>query len=104
MINFLTVDCSDANIAGLLKFVGSIITLIQYGVPILLIVMGMLDLGKAVIASKDDEIKKAQTTLVKRLISAVAVYFVIAIVKFVLGIIGGDATSGAKACIDALFK
>ena len=35
-----------------------IIPLIQIGIPIILIILGMLDLGKAVIASKEDEIKK----------------------------------------------
>ena len=37
-----------------------IIPLIQVGIPLILIVLGMLDLGKAVVASKEDEIKSAQ--------------------------------------------
>ena len=61
-----------------------IIILIQFGVPLLLIIFGMLDLGKAVIASKEDEIKKGQQMFIKRLIAAVIVFFVIAIVELVV--------------------
>ena len=35
-----------------------VIPIIQIGIPILLIIFGMLDLGKAVVAGKEDEIKK----------------------------------------------
>ena len=46
----------------------------------------MIDLGKAVVAGKDDEIKKNQQLLVKRAISAVAVFFVVTLVTLVFGI------------------
>lgn len=45
-------------------------------VPILLILLGVLDFGKAVIASKEDQMKKAQETFVKRIIAAVAIFFI----------------------------
>lgn len=63
-----------------------LVPLLQIGIPIILIVYGMLDLGKAVIAGKDDEIKKNQQLLIKRAISAVAVFFVVTIVTLVFGI------------------
>ena len=50
--------------------VSTAITIIKIAVPILLIIFGMLDLGKAVIASKEDEIKKGQQTFIKRAITA----------------------------------
>ena len=63
------------------------VTIIKIVVPILLIIFGMLDLGKAVIASKEDEIKKGQTTFIKRIIAAVIVFFVIQIVQIVIGFV-----------------
>lgn len=45
-------------------------------VPIMIIVLGILDLSKAVIASKEDEMKKAQSKFIKRVIIGVAVFFV----------------------------
>ena len=67
--------------------VRSLIALLQWGVPILLVVFGMLDLGKAVMAGKEDEMKKAQGTLIKRVIYAVAVYLVVAIVSLVMSLV-----------------
>ena len=81
-----------------------IIPLIQIGIPIILIILGMLDLGKAVVASKEDEIKNAQKMLIKRAIYAVAIFFVVLIVQVVFGLldttndeaIEGGSTSWAE--------
>lgn len=62
-----------------------VLPLIQIGIPIILIVLGTIDLGKAVIASKEDEIKNAQKMLVKRCIYAAAVFFVVTLVTIVFG-------------------
>jgi len=86
---FLTFDSMLPNILS------TIVTLIKIGVPILLIVFGMLDLGKAVMAQKEDEIKKGQQTFIKRLIAAAIVFFVVFIVQLLLGIVApkGDNTN-----------
>ena len=60
----------------LVNLVHDVILIIQILVPIGLIIWGMLDLGKAVIAQKDDEIKKGQQTLIKRITAAAIVFFV----------------------------
>ena len=70
--------------------VSTVVMLIKIIVPILLIIFGMLDLAKAVIASKEDEIKKAQMTFVKRLIAAAIVFFVFIIVKLVISFVADD--------------
>lgn len=73
--------------------VNTIVVVIKIVVPILLIIFGMLDLGKAVVAAKEDEIKKGQQVFIKRAIAAVIVFFVIQIVQLVIGFISkGDAT------------
>lgn len=69
-----------------------IIPIIQIGIPIILIILGMLDLGKAVVASKEDEIKNAQKMLIKRAIYAVAIFFVVLIVQLVFGLLGSAGT------------
>lgn len=71
--------------------VSTAILIIKIVVPILLIIFGMLDLGKAVVASKEEEIKKGQQTFIKRVIAAVIVFFVIQIVQLLVGFISnGD--------------
>ena len=67
-----------------------IIPIVQIGIPIILIVLGMLDLGKAVVASKEDEIKSAQKLLIKRAIYAIAIFFIVLIVQVVFGLLSSD--------------
>lgn len=75
---------------------------IQVVVPILLIIWGMLDLGKAVIAQKEDEIKKGQQTFIKRLIAAAIVFFVVTIVKLLLSLVSDDTS--ISGCIDEILN
>ena len=60
--------------------------IIQIGIPILLIIMGSIDLGKAVLSSDDKEIKGATSKLIKRAIAAIAVFFVVTIVTLLMDI------------------
>ena len=64
---------------------------IMIAVPILLVIFGMIDLLKGVSAQKEDEIKKGQQTFFKRVIAAVIVFFVIAIVKAVVSAVSGNS-------------
>ena len=81
----LTMDIMIPDIVSL------IVNLIKIGIPILLIIFGMLDLGKAVMAQKEDEIKKSQQMFLKRLLSAALVFFVVMIVQVVFNLVGGDS-------------
>jgi surface polysaccharide O-acyltransferase-like enzyme len=89
-----TVDQSIINV------IKAIISIIQIGVPILLVIWGMLDLGKAVIAQKEDEIKNGQKIFMKRLIAAAIVFFIVVIVKFLVQLVGGPADN---SCWKAIF-
>lgn len=80
--------------------VSTVVMLIKIIVPILLIIFGMLDLAKAVIASKEDEIKKAQMTFVKRLIAAVIVFFVVSLVQMVVRFVAGNDESSVMGCFN----
>lgn len=82
-MNFLVSICSS-EFQPVWNVVGFIVKTIWIGVPILLIVLGMIDLGKAVIASKEEEVKKATKAFGKRFIYAVAVFLVVWLVGTVL--------------------
>lgn len=77
--------CKD--MSGVLKFVGIILWIFKIAIPVIIVVMGMIDLGKAVTASKDDEIKKAMKQLMVRLIAGVLIFFIPTIIMFVFRII-----------------
>ena len=77
--------------------------LVQLGIPIILIILGTVDLGKAVIASDEKEVKAAQSRLIKRFIYAALVFFVVTLVSVLMNIVskgGSDAgdTESWSAC------
>ena len=80
----------------------TVILIFQISVPVLLVIMGSIDLVKGIYAQKEDEIKKGQQTFVKRLISGLLVFFVIAIVKFVISVVGGTSNPNIVSCAKCL--
>lgn len=66
--------CTNAK--NIIVFVGWILTIFKIAIPLLIIGFGMFDLGKAVVGSKDDEIKKSAKSLLWRAIAGVCVFFV----------------------------
>lgn len=79
------------------------------GVSIILIILGMLDLGKAVISSKEDEVKKATKAFGKRFLYAVGVFAVVWLVTFVFDTVnsatGGEINPGQanwRTCWDQI--
>lgn len=90
--------------ADIFKLVSMIITVLKFGVPVLLIIFGMLDLGKAVVASKEDEIKKGQQMFIKRVISAIIVFFVIVVVQLVINVAAGNESGSIWNCVQGFIK
>lgn len=79
-----------ASLNGVIAIVATILKIIQWVVPVILIVLGTFDLVKAVMAGKEDDIKKNQKVLIKRVIAAVIVFLVPTIVSILMGLIGND--------------
>lgn len=79
----VSIDVRIANV------VHTIILVIQIAVPVVLVIMGMLDLFKGITAQKEDEIKKGQQIFIKRLITAAIIFFIIAIVKIIVTFAAG---------------
>lgn len=83
----------------------TIVTLIKIGIPVLLIIFGMMDLGKAVMAQKDDDIKKGQKTFINRLIQAAIVFFVVFIIQIVVGLLANSSDQkNITECIDCFIS
>ena len=84
--------CKDipSDLVGLLRLVYKAI---QIGIPIILIIVGMFDMGKAITQQKEDEIKKAQNLLVKKAIAAALVFLMFSLVSLVVSIVNIDSDS-----------
>ena len=97
MILFLD-ECSD--ILPILRLVRKgVIPLIQIGIIAALVVLLIIDFGKAVMAGKEDEIKSAQKLAIKRVVYALVVFLVPFIVNTALGLLvhANDAEGNPEA-------
>ena len=89
-------DAADVNPEGPCRGFGFIVRIIknglfpilQIGIPIILIVLGTLDLGKAVIRSDDKAVKEAQSKLIKRCIYAILVFFIVTLLNLLFSMVG----------------
>ena len=90
---FLDACSSIRPIINLIKH--GVVPLIQAVIIIALIVLLIIDLGKAVMAGKEDEIKSAQKLAIKRVVYAVLVFLVPWIVNVALGLlVNANGTNG----------
>lgn len=106
------VDNFCAQTSDIWRTIGYFLLVFKIVIPIILIILGMVDLGKAVISSDDKAISKAAKSLLMRVIAAVAIFFVPTIVSFVIQLVGGTegdydvcakciSSPGGETCTDA---
>jgi len=79
--------CQDT--ANIWNILGLIVTVIKIVIPLLLIILGMVDLGKAVVSNDEKAISKSVSTLLKRFIAAVLVFFIPTIISALFNAVSG---------------
>ena len=77
--------CTD--LAPVWQIIGWVLFFFKVAIPIIIILFGAIDLGKAVVASKDDEIKKSVKTLVMRAIAGIVIFFIPTIVGAIFSLV-----------------
>lgn len=104
VFNFLAVDltkCEDPGLRSIATVVGYVILAIKIVAPIVLLVVGMIDMTKAIAGKDEDTIKKAQKALGKKAIAAVVVFLIATMVGLLMGLVGSPEY---KACADCFNK
>ena len=91
----ITQFCSK--MGGLLQMVGYVITIFKVGIPLIIIALGMFDFGKAVVAEKEDEIKKQTKRLIYRVVAGIVIFFIPSLVMFIFEQTGNYQTETAQA-------
>lgn len=74
MENFCT------NAKEIIRLIGWVVFIFKIIIPLIVIVLGAFDLGKAVMSGKDDDIKKNAKTLGVRVIAGVIVFILPSII------------------------
>ena len=107
LVNILKVSwdwCSQPGVKGVFHLVKSVVEIIRYLIPIILIVLTTIDIINKVI--NPDE-KEGQKKIMNRLIAAVIVFFIPLFIKFVFQVVDwgqgqdgsyNNAESGLRKC------
>ncbi len=86
------------------QVVGRILGVFKIVIPLLIIIFGCIDLGKAVVASKDDEIKKAMKQLAMRAVAGIAIWFVPTLVGLVFSLVDATSDTDYTQCAECVTK
>lgn len=77
-------DENNPNAKSIREIFNEIMLYPRIGVPILIILLGIIDFAKAVMTSKEDEMKASQNKFVKRLIIGIAIFFIPTLVNLIM--------------------
>lgn len=103
-----TISCGDGLLTGIPNAIPKVVsiayTIIQIAVPVILVVMGALDLFKGITAQKEDEMKKGQQMFVKRLIAAAFIFFVFVIVKVIVSFVADSNSAAIMKCAECFIN
>ena len=85
---FLFDYCHNNDFLQIIIVIKRLISIIRYVIPIIIIIMGSLDFGKAVFASSEDNMKKSQKIFINRIILGIVIFIVPVLVDFLMIMIG----------------
>lgn len=97
--------CDDKAVLKIFRMAGTVFAIIKILVPVLLIIMATIEVGKATLSGDEKDIKKAGTASAKKAIAAVIIFFLPIIIEVVLNLIpsykaneyyDSDDTSGSN--------
>ena len=83
------------------EVISLVILLFEIVAPVIIVIIGSIDLAKGVMSQKEDEIKKGQQTFIKRLITGSLIFFIVALVKILVGIVG-DTTNNKSDMVSCI--
>lgn len=87
----------------------TVVSVFKIVIPVILIVLGMVDLGKAVTSNDEKQMKEAQKTLIKRVIYAVLIFFITSLVQWIFAALVPDGdkaknNNNAASCISCFIS
>lgn len=99
-MSILSINTFCQDISPALQFVGQALTIFKVSLPLVLICMGIIDIAKAVLSSKSDEVKKNLKSFFQKIAICVGLFFVPTLCMVVFGFVGGFNDIKNKSGID----
>ena len=96
--------CEESGVQRDFQILGYALFILKILIPIIIIIFGIIDFAKAIIASDDSAIKKSTTTLIKRVIAGVIIFLIPTIVYFAFELIDSYSSDDSTyyKCINCM--
>lgn len=78
------VFCGDFGVLRVFKMIGFIIKIVQLLAPIVIIIFGIIDFGKAVLSGDEKELTIASSNMLRRFIIGVSIFFIPIVVTVII--------------------
>ena len=95
--------CDKHGVLKSMQILNRAIIIVKIVVPILLIVFGIIELSKTLIASDDNAIRNSVNSLIKKIIIALIIFFIPTIVKAVFNQVDNFTDLNENGCYVCLF-
>ncbi len=98
--------CEQEGVITVFRFGGYALFIAKILVPLLIIIMGTIDVAKAMVANSSDDLQKNIKVLVKRVIAGVVIFFIPTMVATAFGLIENYAGVELKfrQCTNCLLR
>ena len=73
----------------IVQVAGWVLLIFRIAIPLIIVIYGAFDLGKAVTASKDDEIKKSAKALGMRVVAGIIIFLIPSFIIWIFGLVAG---------------
>lgn len=109
-MNILAVNTICQELSPILRMFGQILNVFKISLPMILIVLGIFDIGKSVISSKKGDVKKSLKNFTKRLVISVSIFFVPLLCMVIFNFVDNfkyavnDSGIDFDVCYNCLFK
>lgn len=90
------IDCSKGDISIVIIAIKTVFTLIQWAIPLVLIIMGTIDMFKAMSSGDEKVTKEAQQKFIRRLIYAVVAFLIPFIISLIFTFVGNMTSTSDK--------
>ncbi len=84
-------DCQGA-MGTVTNAVDTVLTIIRWAIPVVLIILGSIDMFKAMASNDDKKAGEAKSTFIRRLIYAVVAFLIPFLVSLAFDVVGGIVT------------
>jgi len=88
LLNLGAIDISSicTQMSDVIELIGYVLLVVKIAIPLIIIAFGIFDFGKAVVAEKEDEIKKYAKRLIFRVVAGIVIFLIPSIVLWLFGL------------------